>query len=82
MATWQNKFRPFGAGRYLVLTPFVMLVVCLSYGQTKNSCLDCHSALPDLLGVSQEKFSQDIHAQKGLSCASCHGGDPTSTLSR
>ena len=78
MATWQNKFRPFGAGRYLVLTPFVMLVVCLSYGQTKNSCLDCHSALPDLLGVSQEKFSQDIHAQKGLSCASCHGGDPTS----
>ena len=29
-------------------------------------------------GVSQEKFSQDIHAQKGLTCISCHGGDPTS----
>ena len=28
--------------------------------------------------MSQEKFSQDIHAQKGLTCASCHGGDPTS----
>jgi hypothetical protein len=28
--------------------------------------------------VSQEKFSQDIHAQKGLTCASCHGGDPAS----
>ncbi len=45
---------------------------------TKNSCLDCHSALPDPLGVSQEKFREDIHAQKGLTCASCHGGDPTS----
>ncbi len=30
------------------------------------------------MGVSPEKFSQDIHAQKGLTCASCHGGDPTS----
>ena len=25
--------------------------------------------------MTQEKFSQDIHAQKGLTCASCHGGD-------
>src|SRR5215469_8882886 len=55
------------------------LALCLSpgYGQTRNSCLDCHSALPEPLGVSQEKFSQDIHAQRGLTCASCHGGDPS-----
>jgi len=50
----------------------------VAYGQSKDSCLDCHSTLPDPLGVSQEKFSHDIHAQKGLTCASCHGGDPTS----
>src|SRR2546427_993953 len=58
----------------------VILVLCASggYGQTKNSCLDCHSALPDPLGVTPEKFSQDIHAQKGLTCVNCHGGDPTS----
>ncbi len=55
-----------------------MLAACLGYGQAANSCLDCHSALPDPLGVTQEKFSQDIHAQKGLTCASCHGGDATS----
>ena len=64
--------------RYVVLAGFVVLARTLSHGQTKNSCLDCHSALPDPLGVSQEKFSQDIHSQKGLTCASCHGGDPTS----
>jgi hypothetical protein len=54
-----------------------MLAASMSIGQTKDSCLDCHAALPDPLGVTQEKFSQDIHAQKGLTCASCHGGDPT-----
>ncbi len=55
-----------------------MLWVTAAGGQSKNSCLDCHSALPEPLGVSQEKFAQDIHAQKGLTCASCHDGDPTS----
>jgi len=55
-----------------------MLAARTGYGQTKNSCLDCHAGLPDALGVTQAKFSQDIHAQKGLTCVSCHGGDPTS----
>jgi hypothetical protein len=55
-----------------------MLSVAVATGQGKNSCLDCHSTLPEPLGVGQEKFSQDIHAQKGLTCVSCHGGDPTS----
>ena len=52
---------------------------CLGYGQAVNSCLDCHSALPDPLGVTPEQFSQDIHAQKGLTCVSCHGGDAASS---
>jgi len=56
----------------------IFLLGPFGFAQTKDSCLDCHSALPDPLGVSQEKFSHDIHAQKGLTCASCHGGDPTS----
>jgi hypothetical protein len=30
------------------------------------------------LQVTQDQFKGDIHAQKGLTCASCHGGDPTS----
>ena len=77
MAILRNKLRRFSV-RTLVLAGFVVLAACLSYGQTPNSCLDCHSALPEPLGVTQEKFSHDIHAQKGLTCASCHGGDPTS----
>lgn len=41
-----------------------------------NSCLDCHAEFPSPPGVSREDFAADIHSQKGLTCADCHGGDP------
>ena len=69
MATLRNNFRLSSAARYVALVGQIVLGVCLGYGQTTNttnSCLDCHSALPDPLEVTQDKFSQDIHAQKGL----------------
>ena len=65
MAFLRNKLRPFNVS-IIGLAGLVVFAACLGYGQTKNSCLDCHSTLPDPLGVGQEKFSQDIHAQKGL----------------
>jgi len=42
------------------------LLLCgvLATAQTKNSCLDCHSNLPEPLGVSVETYSTNIHAQK------------------
>ncbi len=43
----------------------------------KNSCLDCHSQLPPPLQVKPEEYNQSIHAEKGLTCVSCHGGDAT-----
>lgn len=75
MAISQNKLR----SCWLASLALTALLVGRGLGraQTKNTCLDCHSALPDPLGVTEKKFSQDIHAQKGLTCASCHGGDPT-----
>ena len=78
MAMLQNKRCQFAAARFAVLTGLVALAPCLGYGQAVNSCLDCHSAMPAPLGVTQDKFSQDIHAQKGLTCTSCHGGDSSS----
>lgn len=78
MATLQSKFRSHGCVRWLAAAAFLLLSARLGYGQAKNSCLDCHSTLPDPVGVSQDKFSQDIHAQKGLTCVSCHGGDASS----
>jgi len=43
-------------------------------GQTDN-CITCHQDIEDEDGPSY-KIVRDIHHQKGLSCADCHGGDP------
>ena len=66
-----------------ILDTLPVLFLCLLaflpegvHAQAKNSCLDCHLALDAPLRVTPEQFSQDIHAQKGLNCAICHGGDP------
>jgi len=87
MAFLRNNQRRLFAVRSVLLAGLFVLVGSLSYGQAANSCLDCHSAMSGDLGVTQEKFSQDIHAQKGLTCTSCHGGDassydPTQAMSR
>jgi hypothetical protein len=77
MAISRISVRSSLGARWLLFVLLAALCASPARGQTKNSCLDCHSILPDPMGVSQEKFSQDIHAQKGLTCVSCHGGDPT-----
>jgi tRNA(Leu) C34 or U34 (ribose-2'-O)-methylase TrmL len=66
------------AARSVLLLAGSILLAQSLYGQAVNSCLDCHSAQDGPLQVTPEKFSQDIHAQKGLTCVSCHGGDAAS----
>jgi predicted CXXCH cytochrome family protein len=46
--------------------------------RSSNHCLECHSMLDPPLGVTSAEFSGSIHAQKGLTCTSCHGGDASS----
>jgi len=78
MAILQSNLRRLIAARAAGLAGFLAIASCLGYGQAVNSCLDCHSAQPGKLEVTPDKFSQDIHAQKGLTCVSCHGGDDSS----
>jgi len=87
MAFLRNNYRPVLATRSILMAGIFALATCLGNSQAINSCLDCHSGMEGNLGVTQEKFSQDIHAQKGLTCVSCHGGDassydPTQSMSR
>ena len=67
--------------KYVVRLLFPLLATlslgAVAHAQTPNSCLDCHSVLDPPYKVTEQQFSQDIHAQKGLTCASCHGGDPS-----
>jgi nitrate/TMAO reductase-like tetraheme cytochrome c subunit len=74
MHTWLNN----GFRRSFVLF-WTILCTCVggASAQTSSTCLDCHGALDPPLQVTAAQFSQDIHSQKGLTCASCHGGDPT-----
>jgi len=43
----------------------------------ENSCISCHTGL----GGEHEQitigWSESVHAQQGVGCVSCHGGDPT-----
>jgi hypothetical protein len=87
MAMLRNEYRSSGILWCFVASCVLALAGSFSYAQTKNSCLDCHSVLPKPLEVTQETFSHDIHAQKGLTCVSCHGGnassdDPEKAMSR
>jgi Cytochrome c3 len=74
MDMWRNKRLAQRAWPLLA----VLLIAALARAEQPNSCVECHSALDPPLRVTKEQFAQDIHAQKGLTCASCHGGDPSS----
>ncbi len=40
-------------------------------------CVDCHLALDDdRVSPPAKAFADDVHHRAGLTCASCHGGDP------
>ena len=41
-----------------------------------SSCVDCHLGLEGDLQQPVKLSTEDIHFQNGLSCHSCHGGDP------
>ena len=40
-----------------------------------NRCLDCHRKEERRLAEPTEHFADDIHAEVGLGCVGCHGGD-------
>ena len=45
--------------------------------QQNDSCVICHLATGDERLMHPVKaFREDIHAARGFSCVSCHGGDP------
>jgi predicted CXXCH cytochrome family protein len=41
-----------------------------------NSCVKCHAEVGDELALPIAQVEGDAHGRRGLSCASCHGGDP------
>ena len=57
----------------------VMLWSAAAWSADKPStCLECHRQMEGAVRGPAALFADDVHAQRGLSCADCHGGDPTS----
>ena len=53
--------------------------------QPETVCLQCHGALPDRLGAPVSLWRGSIHAENGISCHACHGGDakdPANAMNR
>ena len=44
--------------------------------QPETVCIQCHGTLPDKLGAPVQLWRTSIHAENGISCNACHGGDP------
>jgi hypothetical protein len=44
--------------------------------QPETVCIECHGSLPDRLGAPVKLWRTSIHAENGISCNACHGGDP------
>jgi hypothetical protein len=44
--------------------------------QPETVCIQCHGSLPDKLGAPVKLWRTSIHAESGISCNACHGGDP------
>jgi hypothetical protein len=40
-------------------------------------CIECHAGQPGPLGEPVEQWRSSVHAENGISCHDCHGGDPT-----
>ncbi|MBI5419242.1 MAG: cytochrome c3 family protein [Deltaproteobacteria bacterium] len=45
--------------------------------EAANSCFSCHNRLGGRLGPPAREFFSSVHREAGLTCVSCHGGNPS-----
>jgi hypothetical protein len=62
----------------LLLTIIIHLQPQSSLAQEPDEivCIQCHSALPDRYSRPVKLWRGSIHAENGIACNGCHGGDP------
>ena len=56
--------------------PVFLAVSPVAGAAAVDHCVSCHATLDKKHSVVVKDFAGDIHREKGLNCASCHGGDP------
>ncbi len=63
--------------RNMLLFVSLWLAMLTGAASAADQCLECHSSWEEGADAPSAQFQHDIHSKAGLSCASCHGGDPT-----
>ena len=51
-------------------------VPCAAPAGAAESCGECHRSFETDVSSPTQVMDHDVHRQRGLSCADCHGGDP------
>jgi hypothetical protein len=56
------------------------LALCVGLVKTVRAeeivCIQCHSGLPEKFSAPVKLWQKSIHAENGIACNACHGGDP------
>lgn len=63
----------------LMLTTLILHFAAPSgFGQQADEivCIQCHSAMPEKYSMPVKLWRGSIHAENGIACNGCHGGDP------
>ncbi|HSP07074.1 MAG TPA: cytochrome c3 family protein, partial [Acidobacteriota bacterium] len=71
MKTRERKLELFGL--ILLAIGILLGTNSLFAAGATDQCLSCHK---DVGSEPGKKYETDVHFQKGISCAACHGGDP------
>ncbi len=59
------------------LAALILLLAAFSIANAAtNACVACHGAMPGRLGEPVGLWKTSIHAENGVYCNECHGGDP------
>jgi len=53
-----------------------MFLNCGTVHADEIVCISCHSAMPGKYGEPVKLWQGSIHAENGIACNTCHGGDP------
>lgn len=63
-----------------ITLPVAMLSDAAAEAVVKSVCLTCHAAQAGKGGRPVAAWQNSIHAQNGISCHHCHGGDPSDSV--
>lgn len=60
----------------LALVPFLLPSVLCAEETAEPVCIQCHSKMPEKYSQPVTLWRGSIHAENGIFCNGCHGGDP------